>query len=210
VLVALAALRLGRPVKWIEDRREHLMAINHSRQQEYEVRVALTSDATILGLHVRVDNDHGAYVRTHGAVVPEIGSALLPGPYRIPNYLAEVRCVLTNKTPTGTYRGPGRFEGTFVRERLMDMIARRLGMDQADVRRRNMIPQTEMPYDVGTVGLGVRTIYDSGDYQGLLEMALSIVRYNQFRAWQREARKKGRWLGIGISAFVEKSGLGPC
>jgi carbon-monoxide dehydrogenase large subunit/6-hydroxypseudooxynicotine dehydrogenase subunit gamma len=208
-LIPYLALRLARPVAWVEDRREHLMALNHSRQQEYRVRVALTADGTILGLHARIDNDHGAYVRTHGAVVPELGAALLPGPYRIPHYLAEVRCVLTNKTPTGTYRGPGRYEGTFVRERLMDIIARRLRMDPADVRRRNLITVAEMPYDVGTVGLGVRTIYDSGDYRGLLETALSAIEYEQFRRTQPAEREKGRWLGIGIGAFVEKTGFGP-
>src|SRR5438445_4483499 len=191
-LIPYLALRLAQPVTWVEDRREHLMALNHSRQPEYRVRVGLTADGTILGLHARIDNDHGAYVRTHGAVVPELGAALLPGPYRIPHYLAEVRCVLTNKTPTGTYRGPGRYEGTFVRERLIDIIARRLGMDPADVRRRNLITAAEMPYDVGTVGLGVRTIYDSGDYRGLLETALSAIEYEQFRRMQPADRKSTR------------------
>jgi aerobic carbon-monoxide dehydrogenase large subunit len=200
---------LGRPVGWVEDRLEHLVAINHSRQQEYLIRAALRSDGTILGLHARIDNDHGAYVRTHGAVVMELAAALLPGPYRIPNYLAEVRCVLTNKTPTGTYRGPGRYETTFVRERLIDIIARRLDMDPADVRRRNMIPSSEMPYDVGTVALGVPTIYDSGDYHGLLETALTAIDYAGVRATQTVERAKGRWLGVGIGAFVEKAGLGP-
>ena len=208
-LIPYLAKMLGRPVAWVEDRREHLTAINHSRQQEYRVRVALKADGLILGLHVRLDNDHGAYVRTHGAVVPEIGAALLPGPYRIPHYRAEVRCVLTNKTPTGTYRGPGRYEGTFVRERLMDMTARRLGMDAADLRRRNLITPAEMPYDVGTTGLGVRTIYDSGNYPALLETALAGIDYARFRPAQRAAREKGRWLGAGIGAFVEKAGLGP-
>jgi carbon-monoxide dehydrogenase large subunit len=208
-LIPYLAMRLARPIGWVEDRREHLMAINHSRQQEYRVRVALKADGSILGLHAQIDNDHGAYVRTHGAVVPELGAALLPGPYRIPNYLAEVRCVLTNKAPTGTYRGPGRFEGTFVRERLMDIIARRLAMDPADVRRRNLIAPNEMPYDVGTVGLGVRTIYDSGDYGALLETALAAIEYPQFRRVQQAAREAGRWLGVGIGAFVEKAGFGP-
>ena len=208
-LIPYLALQLGRPVGWVEDRREHLLAINHSRQQEYSVRVALKADGTLLGLHARVDNDHGGYVRTHGATVPEIGCALLPGPYRIPNYLAEVRCVLTNKTPTGTYRGPGRYEGTFVRERLMDMIARRLGLDPAEVRRRNLISPAEMPYDVGTGGLAVPTVYDSGDYPALLDTALAAIDYAGFRRGQAAARQQGRWRGAGIGAYVEKSGLGP-
>lgn len=208
-LVPFLAMRLGRPVGWVEDRAEHLLAINHSRQQDQHVRVALRSDGTILGLHVRIDTDQGAYARTHGATVSELASALLPGPYRVPNYLAEVRCVLTNKTPTGTYRGPGRYEGTFVRERLVDIVARRLRLDPAEVRRRNFITPAEMPYDVGTVGLGSRTRYDSGDYGQLLDTALAAIDYEGARRRQAAEQSHGRRLGIGIGAFVEKSGLGP-
>ncbi len=208
-LIPFLALRLGCPVKWIEDRLEHLKASNHSREQEYRVRVAVRRDGTILGLLAQIDNDHGGYVRTHGATVPEIGSALLPGPYRIPSYLAEVRCVLTNKTPTGTYRGPGRYEGTFVRERLVDIVACRLGLDPAEVRRRNFIQPSEMPYDVGTGGLAVPTVYDTGDYPALLETALRAIDVAVARRQQQAARARGRWLGIGIGAFVEKAGLGP-
>jgi carbon-monoxide dehydrogenase large subunit len=208
-LIPFLAMRLGCPVGWLEDRREHLLAINHSRQQEHRVRVALRADGTILGLRVQIDTDQGAYVRTHGATVSELGSALLPGPYRVPNYLAEVRCILTNKTPTGTYRGPGRYEGTFVRERLIDMIARRLCLDPAEVRRRNLVTAAEMPYDVGTVGLGIPTRYDSGDYPRLLETALAAIDYPAARRRQAAERAQGRWLGIGIGAFVEKTGLGP-
>jgi carbon-monoxide dehydrogenase large subunit/6-hydroxypseudooxynicotine dehydrogenase subunit gamma len=208
-LIPFLAMRLGRPVGWIEDRREHLVAINHSRQQEVRVRAGVGADGTVLGLDVRIDNDHGAYVRTHGATVPEIGATLLPGPYRIPGYRASVRCVLTNKTPTGTFRGPGRFEGTFVRERLMDVIARRLGLDPAEVRRRNLVAPTELPFDRGTSGLGVRTVYDTGDYPALLDTALQTIDYASFRGRQADERRRGRWLGAGLAAFVEKSGLGP-
>ena len=208
-LIPFLAMRLERPVGWVEDRREHLVAINHSRQQEVRVRAGVAADGTLLGLDVRIDNDHGAYVRTHGATVPEIGATLLPGPYRVPHYRANVRCVLTNKTPTGTYRGPGRYEGTFVRERLMDSIARRLGLDPAEVRRRNLIAPTELPYDRGTSGLGVRTIYDTGDYPALLDTALEAIDYTRFRTSQTEEQRRGRWLGAGMAAFVEKSGLGP-
>jgi carbon-monoxide dehydrogenase large subunit len=208
-LIPFLAMRLGRPVAWTEDRREHLTAINHSRQQEVWVRAGLDRDGSLRALDVRIDNDHGAYVRTHGATVPEIGASLLPGPYRIPNYRAQVRCVLTNKTPTGTYRGPGRYEGTFVRERLMDVIARRLGLDPAEVRRRNLIEPVELPYDRGTSGLGVRTIYDTGDYPALLRTALEAIDYAGFRARQAAERQRGRWLGAGMAVFVEKAGLGP-
>jgi carbon-monoxide dehydrogenase large subunit/6-hydroxypseudooxynicotine dehydrogenase subunit gamma len=208
-LIPFLAMRLGRPVGWVEDRREHLVAINHSRQQQVHVRAGVGADGTLLGLDVRIDNDHGAYVRTHGATVPEIGATLLPGPYRIPDYRASVRCVLTNKTPTGTYRGPGRYEGTFVRERLMDMIARRLGLDPVEVRRRNLVAPTELPFDRGTSGLGVPTVYDTGDYPALLDTALQAIDYTAFRSYQADERRRGRWLGAGLAAFVEKSGLGP-
>src|SRR5262245_40722653 len=146
-LVALLALRTRRPVRWIEDRREHLQAANHSREQHHEVTLGLSRDGTIAGLHARFWHDMGAYVRTHGATVPNNTAAYLPGPYRIPHYRAEAVCVVTNKTPAGTYRAPGRFEATFVRERIVDMAARALKMDPADVRRRNLIPAEAMPYD---------------------------------------------------------------
>ena len=171
--------------------------------------MAVRNDGTLLALKDTIHNDHGAYARTHGATVAEIGSALLPGPYKIPHFRLDVVCVLTNKTPTGTYRAPGRFEGTFVRERIMDMIARRLGMDPARIRERNMIQSADMPYDVGTRGLGTATIYDSGDYPQLLRQALTAIDYEGLREEQPEARKQGRYIGIGLGCFVEKSGLGP-
>ncbi len=164
LLVPWAAMRLGRPVQWIEDRREHLMATNHSRQQYHDVEIGFDADLRIVALADRFIADMGAYIRTHGVVVPELTAALLPGPYRIPNYTCEVRCVLTNKTPTGTYRGPGRFEGTFVRERLMDIAASRLGVDPLELRRRNFVAPDEMPYEVGGESLNQHIIYDCGDY----------------------------------------------
>src|SRR6202030_4558247 len=139
VLVCLAALRLGRPVKWIEDRREHLMAANHSRQQHHHARVAVDVEGHVLALEDEFFLDQGAYVRTHGARVPEMTMAMLPGPYRIPAYRITGHFRLTNKTPAATYRAPGRYEGSFVRERLIDTVADRLGLDRVTVRRRNLI-----------------------------------------------------------------------
>ncbi len=179
-VVPWTAMRLGRPVQWIEDRREHLMATNHSRQQYHDVEV-----------------------------VPELTIALLPGPYRIPNYECEGLCVMTNKTPTGTYRGPGRYEGTFVRERLIDRVAAELGLDPADVRRRNFIGADEMPYEVGGASLGQRTVYDCGDYLSAFEQALAAADYKAVRAEQTRARGEGRYLGIGLGCVLEKAGLGP-
>ncbi len=146
VLVCLAALRLARPVKWIEDRREHLIAANHSRQQRHKIRAAVDAEGRILAIEDEFFHDQGGYVRTHAATVPDLAAAMLPGPYRVPAYRAIGRVRLTNKTPCGTYRAPGRFESTFVRERLMDAIAARLSIDRVDVRRRNLIAKEEMPY----------------------------------------------------------------
>ena len=139
VLVCVAALRLGRPVKWIEDRREHLIAANHSRQQRHHIRAAVDREGGILGIEDEFFHDQGGYVRTHAATVPDLAAAMLPGPYRVPAYRALGHVRLTNKTPGGTYRAPGRYESTFVRERLLDAIAARIGIDRIEVRRRNLI-----------------------------------------------------------------------
>src|SRR6202043_476393 len=151
------------PVKWIEDRREHMMAANHSRQQRHLARVAVDADGVILALDDEFWLDQGAYVRTHGARVPEMTIAMLPGPYRIPAYRAVGHFRLTNKTPAATYRAPGRYEGTFVRERLMDAIAQRLGIDRIALRRRNLIRGAEMPFTVEFDEPGAEVVYDSGD-----------------------------------------------
>jgi aerobic carbon-monoxide dehydrogenase large subunit len=208
-MVPWTAMRLGRPVQWVEDRREHLMATNHSRQQYHDVEIGVRGDGTIVALRDRFMADLGAYIRTHGVVVPELTIALLPGPYRITHYECEGLCVLTNKTPTGTYRGPGRYEGTFVRERLIDRVAAELALDPADVRRRNFIDASEMPYEVGGVSLGQRTVYDCGDYRSAFEQALAAADYTAMRAEQARARAQGRYLGIGLGCVLEKAGLGP-
>jgi carbon-monoxide dehydrogenase large subunit len=209
LLVPWAALRLRRPVKWVEDRREHLVATNHSRQQVHEIELAADREGRILALLDRALVDMGAYLRTHGVTVPELTQALLPGPYAIPHYRSEVLCVLTTKTPTGTYRGPGRFEANVVRERLVDLLAEAVGLDPAEVRRRNFIAPTAMPYDVGTRTLGTPTVYDTGDYASALDQALEAGAYAAWRRRQAEARRAGRAVGIGLASIVEKTGLGP-
>ena len=208
-LVPWTARRLGRPVQWIEDRREHFTATNHSRQQYHDVEIGFDREGRIVALVDHFMVDLGGYIRTHGVVVPELTAALLPGPYRIPHYTAEIRCVLTNKTPTGTYRGPGRYEGTFVRERLMDIAAQRLGVDPLELRRRNFIRPDEMPYEVGGGALAQRTVYDCGDYASALDHALTALGYDAARREQDDARRQGRFVGIGIGFLVEKAGLGP-
>jgi CO/xanthine dehydrogenase Mo-binding subunit len=209
VLVCLAALRLGRPVKWIEDRREHLIAANHSRQQLHHVRAAIDADGRILAIDDTFWHDQGAYMRTHAATVPDLTAAMLPGPYRVPAYRATGRIRLTNKTPCGTYRAPGRFESTFVRERLLDAIAARVGVDRVEVRRRNLIARTEMPYRRPLDTLGTAIVLDSGDYAGLLDKALERIGWHALQAALARRRAAGEAIGAGLAMFVEKSGLGP-
>ncbi|MGB6537973.1 MAG: xanthine dehydrogenase family protein molybdopterin-binding subunit [Xanthobacteraceae bacterium] len=209
VLVCLGALRLRRPVKWIEDRREHLLAANHSRQQNFRVRAAVDAKGRLLAIDGEFFHDQGAYVRTHAATVPDLSAAMLPGPYRLPAYRMTGRIRLTNKTPCGTYRAPGRYESTFVRERLMDAIAARLGIDPIEIRRRNLIAKSEMPYRRTLGTLGTELTYDSGDYPGLLDKALAATGWQALRQKLQHRRAAGEAVGAGIAIFVEKSGLGP-
>jgi len=211
ILVPLAALHLGRPVKWVESRRENLMAANHAREVTYEVEIGFDRDGRILALRAIIRADIGAYVRTAALVPAEFGASLLPGPYRVPNYASDLWSVVTNKTPAGTLRSPGRPECNFVRERLMDLGAARLGLDPAEIRRRNLVRPDEMPYDCGTKSFGVNTVYDSGDFPALFGMLLDRLDYDATRAEQRalNARATGPRRGIGLAVYVEKTGLGP-
>ncbi len=210
VLVLVAALRLGRPVKWIEDRREHLCAANHSRQQRHLARIAVDAQGRILGIDDEFFHDQGAYVRTHGANVPNRTMCMLTGPYRVPALRAVAHFRLTNKTPAATYRAPGRFESTFVRERLMDAIAARLGIDRIEVRRRNLIAAAEMPYTIAFDEPGVEElVLDSGDYVGLLDKALAAFGWEALQDALKRRRAQGELVGAGIGMFVEESGRGP-
>jgi aerobic carbon-monoxide dehydrogenase large subunit len=209
VLACLGALRLNRAVKWIEDRREHLIAANHSRQQHFHVRAAVDKSGRLLAIDGEFFHDQGAYVRTHAATVPDLAATMLLGPYRVAAYRMVGRIRLTNKTPCGTYRAPGRYESTFVRERLLDAIAARLHVDPLDIRRRNLIASAEMPYARPLDALGTEMTYDSGDYAGLLGKALAAVGWEKLNGDLRRRRASGEAVGAGIAMFVEKSGLGP-
>jgi len=211
ILVPLAARKLGRPVKWIESRRENLMAANHAREVEYEAEIGFDADGRIVGLRALMRADIGAYVRTAALVPAEFGAALLPGPYRVPSYACDLWSVVTNKTPAGTLRSPGRPECNFARERLLDQAAARLGLDPAEIRRRNLIRADEMPYDCGTKSFGVSTVYDSGDFPALFDELLRRLDYRAARAEQtrQNARPGGLRRGIGLAVYVEKTGLGP-
>src|SRR5215468_4693607 len=209
VLTCVGALRLRQPIKWIEDRHEHFVATNHSRQQRHHVRAAVDAEGRILGVEDIFFHDQGAYVRTHGARVVDLTAGMLPGPYRVPSYRAAGHYRLTNKTPAATYRSPGRYESTFVRERLMDAIAQRLGIDRIEVRRRNLIDKSEMPFERPLHTLGEEVVLDSGDYAGLLTKALARFDWPKLTARLAARRRDGEMVGAGLAMFVEKSGLGP-
>ncbi|HET8755315.1 MAG TPA: xanthine dehydrogenase family protein molybdopterin-binding subunit, partial [Solirubrobacteraceae bacterium] len=206
-LIPFCALRTGRPVAWTEDRSENLRALNHSREQHHDVALALRADGTFLALRDRFVMDTGAYVRTHGTVVPNMTAGLLPGPYRWDAYRCEVRQVLTTKTPAGTYRAPGRYEANFVRERMIDLAAGRLGRDPAELRAQNLIGPEQMPYEVGTHTDEHPVVFDSGDYPRLLERTLERFGYAERRRWRAAPAGPGRRRGLGVALFVEKSGI---
>jgi aerobic carbon-monoxide dehydrogenase large subunit len=210
VLVLLAALRLRRPVKWIEDRREHLMCANHSRQQRHLARIAVDPDGLILGIEDEIFHDQGAYIRTHGVNVPNRTMCMLTGAYRVPAFRALAHVRLTNKTPAATYRAPGRFESTFVRSRLMDAVADRLGLDRVEVRRRNLIAASQMPYTIAFDEPGVEELeLDSGDYAALLDKALAAFGWEKLQAELKRRRTCGEAVGAGVAIFLEESGRGP-
>jgi aerobic carbon-monoxide dehydrogenase large subunit len=208
-LVPWLARTLGRPVKWAEDRAEHLVAVNHSRQQAHRIAAAFDGDGRITALRDDVVHDNGAYCRTHGITVPELTVAMLPGPYRVPAYTGRIRVVLTNKTPCGTYRAPGRFEGTTAREQLLDVAASRLGVDRLELRRRNLLSRDELPHRRPLTTLGTDLVLDAGDYPGLFEAAVTEAERLGYPEEVRHRGQPGRARGLGVAAFLEKSGLGP-
>jgi len=209
VLVPLAAHRLGMPVKWTEDRREHFIGSTQERRQIHDVTVGLREDGRILGLETSFLHDGGAYC-PYGLIIPVITAAQLPGPYKLENYRYDFTALFTNTVPTSPYRGAGRPHAAFVMERVMDRAASELGIDRAEIRRRNLIQPDEFPYDVGvTYQDGGPTVYDSGDYPGGLELLLSEVGYDGFEARRQAARDEGRSIGLGLAGYVEGTGIGP-
>lgn len=208
VLPALA-LALGRPVKWIEDRREHFLCTTQERDQVWDVELALTKSGKLLGLRGSLSHDSGAYL-PWGVVMPYISSTTVPGPYVLPAYQLSVTCWLTNTVPTTPVRGAGRPQAVFAMERLLDHAADELGLDRAEIRRRNLIPPDKMPYPVGlTFRDGKPVIYDSGDYPATLEAGLERADYPGFADRRARARAEGKLRGIGMAFYVEGTGLGP-
>src|SRR3954471_5917548 len=205
-LIPFAARELGKPVKWIEDRREHMIAANHSREMECKLELAVSREGEILGMRAQLICDMGAYVRTNGSVVPAKAAQFLLGPYRIRHFECQVIGVMTNKTPVGTFRSPGRYEANFFRERLLDMACDEFGFDPVELRRRNLIRPDELPWPLGKlVPYEPPSEYDNGDYPALLDRALKEFPFD----WPRGAQADGRLHGVGLACFVESSGAGP-
>ncbi|HHY93717.1 MAG TPA: xanthine dehydrogenase family protein molybdopterin-binding subunit [Firmicutes bacterium] len=195
-LVPYLAKKLGRPIKWVEDRREHFVSAVHGRGMEFEAQIAVKRDGTILGIKAKLFFEMGAYNETESHAPAWLCTATVPGPYRIDNCLIEGTAVVTNKVPFGAYRGFGANEGNWVRERLIDIAARELGLDPAEVRLKNLIGPGEFPY-TSSVGL----VYDTGQYPENMKLAMGALGYDRWRKEQERARKEGRYIGIGMACF---------
>ena len=205
VLAVWAARRLRRSVEWIEDRREHLLAANHSREQRHRARIAGNRDGTITAVAVECLVDLGAYIRTHSIRVADLTLSMIPGPYDLAAYRGAARCAVTNKTPTGTYRAPGRFESSFVRERLVDMFAAEIGMDPVEVRRRSLIRPSQIPYRRPMSSTGEPMLFSDGDFPAILDRLAGAFDRTELE----RRRAAGEKVGAGVAMFMEKSGLGP-
>jgi carbon-monoxide dehydrogenase large subunit len=208
-LIPFAARHVGRPVKWTEDRRENLTAMNHAREAECDIEIACSRDGMILGLRGHAFADMGAYMRTNGAVGARNIAQFMSGPYRVPNIDIDVSLLMTNKTPVGTYRGPGRFETDFFRERLLDMAAADLKIDRVEFRRRNLVTAAEMPYALATIApFESKDELDSGDY------GMTLTRCLEEAGWAKKAKLQGREIdgryhGLGVGCFIEGGAAGP-
>src|SRR5256885_11757785 len=209
ILTPFAAIQLGRPVKWIEDRRENFISTNQERGQIHEVEYAFDDQGILLAIRDTFLHDTGAYT-PYGIIVPIITACTLPGPYRLKHYYSEFTVLYTNKVPVSPYRGAGRPHAVFVMERIMDRIAGELHIDRSEVRSRNFIQPDEFPWDVGFVYQdGGPTRYDSGNYQAGLDKLKAMLDYDNFPEMQAEARQQGRYLGLGVGYYVEGTSIGP-
>ncbi len=210
MVLTWATLQLGRPIKWIEDRRENFYATNQERGQVHDAELALTRDGRILGLRDDFIHDTGAY-DPYGLTVPLNTQCHALGPYKIPTYYGELKVVFTNRPIVSPLRGAGRPQGVFVIERLLDVAAKELGLDLVEIRKRNLLPPDVFPYDNEIIDQAfVPLIYDSGNYLPVLEKAAAMIGYEQFvKEEQPRLRAEGRHVGIGIVSFIETTGIGP-
>ena len=208
-LIPFAARLTGRPVKWTEDRRDHMMTSSHARDVVCEIEIACTREGAITGLRGRAVCDVGAYITAAGVIPARNVAMFLAGPYRIPDYHVTCAVVLTNKTPSGPYRGPGRFEVDFFRERMLDLAAGDLGIDRVAFRRRNLVSADAMPHALPAVSPApAASALDSGDYRGTLDRCLAEIGWEEKKALQG-ALIDGRYHGLGIGCFVEGGAAGP-
>ena len=203
ILTALASKKLGRPVKWIEDRNENVKATHHGRSQIWDVEIAAKKDGTVLGIRTTQWLDLGAYCSQFGTFMV-LGVLVAQGAYKLKAFDGRAVGVFTNRTPTDAYRGAGRPEATYLIERVMDLVARETGVDPVEVRRKNFVRAEDQPF---TTLLGLT--YDSGDYTKTLDKALEIADYKGLRREQADKRKQGKYLGIGLATYIEICGLGP-
>src|ERR671917_1297395 len=209
LLVPMAAIALGREVKWTEDRREHFISSAHERQQRQEITVGHDDDGRITALDVHIWHDNGAYT-PYGIIVPIVTATQLVGPYALPVYRVIVESVYTNTVIVTPYRGAGRPQGCYAMERTMDRIADALRLERAEVRRRNLITPDQFPYDHRlTFQDGRPVIYDSGDYPGLLDKLRTLVGWEEAGQLRASAAERGKLLGIGMAMYVEGTGPGP-
>jgi len=209
VLIPAVARRLGRPVKWVETRTEHFTASAADRDQRHVVRLGVRHDGEIVALETTFTRDHGAYPMLSDVITINTMNHL-PGPYRVPNYRARAVNVVTNKPFTAAYRGAGRPEAAFVMDRVLDRAARAIGMDPAALRRRNLVRPDAMPYRTGlTYRDGVAIVYDPADYPAAFDRVLERLDYDRWRKQQQERRGSSRPIGLGLSAYVEGTGIGP-
>lgn len=209
IVVSLAAMKLGRPVKWIEDRREHFVSTTQQRDQVWYLEVAAQADGKMLGMRGRGIHDNGAYT-PYGLLLALTSLSPMPGPYALPALDVKLDVVYTNATPTSPIRGAGRPYAAFIIERMVDSVARGLKLDPAEVRRRNFVQSHQMPYATGMKYRdGSDITYDSGDYAACLDQALALADYAGFPARQDAARSAGKYLGIGIASYIEDTGVGP-
>ena len=196
-------------MKWVEDRREHFTAINHSRETLCDFEMGATSDGRLIGFRASCLVDQGAYARTHGTLLlPWVLVHHLAGPYVWEGLAIEARSVLTNKTPSGTYRGPCQFEAAFFRERMIDRLAAALGADPAAMRERNLIPAADLPYRMELTGAAPPVVYDNGDFPQVMSTLLSRGAYQRLRDEAHARRARGELVGIGVSAYVEETAFG--
>lgn len=209
LVVAMLAQKIGRPIKWIEDRRENFVATNQQRDQWWTASIACTREGTVLAMRAHCVHDNGAYL-PYGLLLPNTSIVPFPGPYAVGAVDVQLQVALTNAVPATPIRGAGRPNAIFVIERMMDTIARELGIDRAEVRRRNFVRKDQFPYKTGAkFASGVAVEYDSGDYHAALDMALEASRFSEFESRRRQALESRKWRGIGIASYNEDSGLPP-